>query len=130
MSCTSTVCCTQEQLSFRRYECAAIRYVSEHLCGSCFFFMQLRMLHGLKGCMMPWILPMTEVYLLFYQSALQTFVDFNKFLQRANPLIPIICDQMNAFITKLASKLLPVAAIKAAKGDLCTLIYIYKEKVH
>ena len=42
------------------------------------------------------VLPMTEVYLLFYQSALQTFFKFNKFLQREDPLIPIICQQMDS----------------------------------
>ena len=61
--------------------------------------------------------PMTEIYLLFYESALQTFIKFNTFLQREDPLIPIICEQMDSFLTKLASKFVPVCAITAANGD-------------
>ena len=33
-------------------------------------------------------IPITELYLLFYQSALQVFLHFNMFLQREDPLIP------------------------------------------
>ena len=74
------------------------------------------------------MLPMTEIHLLFYQSALQTFVHFNKFLQREDPLISVMCEQMNSFLTKLASKFLPVSTIKAAKGDFSLLHY--KEQKH
>ncbi len=70
---------------------------------------------------------MTEVY-LFYQPALQTFVHFNKFLQREDPLIPIICAQMEPFLTKLASKFLAVSTIKAAKGDFYVLKYKEREQ--
>ena len=38
-----------------------------------------------------------EIYLLFYESVLQTFVHFNKFLQREDPLIPNIREQMDSF---------------------------------
>ena len=48
--------------------------------------------------------PITEVYLLFYESVLQTFINFNKFLQREDPLIPVISKQMSSFLTKLAEK--------------------------
>jgi len=41
--------------------------------------------------------PVTELYLLFYQSALQVFLQFNMFLQRKDPLIPIIHKQMMSF---------------------------------
>ena len=45
--------------------------------------------------------PMTEVFLLFYQASLQPFISMNKFLQRDDPLIPIMADQMNNFLKKL-----------------------------
>ena len=50
--------------------------------------------------------PITEVHLLFYQSALQTFVHFNMFLQREDSLIPVIYKQIISFLTKIASKFL------------------------
>ena len=49
------------------------------------------------------------------------------FLQREDPLIAVIYEQMNSFLTKLASKFVPVAAIKAANGDFSSLNYREKE---
>ena len=73
--------------------------------------------------------PTTEVDLLFFtKSALRSFVHFNKFLQREDPLIPVICEQMESFLTKLASKFLPVSSIKAAKGDFHALKYMEREQ--
>ena len=60
---------------------------------------------------------MTEVYLLFYQSSLQAFIQFNMFLQREDPIIPVVYDQTTSFLQKLASKFHTVAAIKEANGD-------------
>ena len=60
--------------------------------------------------------PMTEIHLLFYQSALQVFVHFNMFLQREDPLIPVIHDEMIKFITKLTSKFMPATAIQEVMG--------------
>jgi hypothetical protein len=57
--------------------------------------------------------PVTEVYLLFYQSALQCFINFNKFLQGEDPLIPIIYEQMVSFLQKLASMFVKVATLKS-----------------
>ena len=45
------------------------------------------------------------------------------FLQREDPLIPVLYDQMVYFLTKLAGKFLPVAAIRAAEGDFYTTQY-------
>lgn len=70
---------------------------------------------------------MTEIHLLFYQAVLQLFVHFNMFLQREDPLIPIIYKQMNSFLTKLAGKFLPVSSIRGAKGDFFNLKYQEKE---
>lgn len=66
---------------------------------------------------------MTEIHLLFYQSVLQLFIHFNMFLQREDPLIPVLYDQMVSFLTKLAGKFLPVAAIREAEGDFYTIEY-------
>lgn len=119
-SCAHAVCCTPKLLSFRRYYnflCASFdnNYV---LCtcvdNSAPRFQRLNALFSM---------PMTEVHLLFYQSVLQVFVHFNMFLQREDPLIPVIFEQMNSFLTKLASKFLPIAAIRAADEDFFTLKY-------
>ena len=72
----------------------------------------------------------TELYLLFYQSALQTFVNFNKFLQREDPLLPVFCEQMNSFLNKLASKFVTVAKMKAANKNFLDLQYKGKENQH
>ena len=67
--------------------------------------------------------PITEVYLLFYQSALQTFVHFNMFLQREDSLIPVIFKQMVTFLTKLAGKFVLTSAINTARGNFLSLTY-------
>ena len=51
---------------------------------------------------------------MFYQAVLQVFVAFNKFLQREEPLIHIIIEQMRSFLKKLLGKFVSVSAIKAA----------------
>ena len=58
--------------------------------------------------------PITEVCLLFYQAALQLFITFNKFLQREDPLIHVITEQMSSSMKKLLAKFVTVSAIKAA----------------
>lgn len=65
--------------------------------------------------------PMTEVYLFFYEAVLQAFIHFNKFLQREDPLIPVISDQINSFLRKIASKFLTVDNIKATNEDFTRL---------
>ena len=49
--------------------------------------------------------PFLELHLLFYQSVLQVFITFNKWLQGDSPLIPCLDSQMNEFLTKLSRKL-------------------------
>lgn len=70
--------------------------------------------------------PVTEVYLLFYQSALQGFISFNKFLQREDPIIPVIYDQMLSFLKKLGSKFIKVSTLKDAfkDGDIQAFPYM------
>lgn len=72
--------------------------------------------------------PMTEICLLFYEAVLQTFVHFNLFLQREDPLIPIINEQIHTFLRKLASKFVSVDTIKAVGEDFTELQYNFKDK--
>ena len=61
---------------------------------------------------------MTEIYLLFYQSALQIFIQLNQFLQRGDPLIGAVSQalqRLQRFQQLLASKFIPPATVKAAK---------------
>ena len=67
--------------------------------------------------------PMTEVYLFFYHAALQTFVHFNQFLQREDPIISLVAQQIQSFLLKLVGKFLSAVVIRAAKSDLPTIGY-------
>ena len=44
--------------------------------------------------------PMTEVYLLFYQSVLPTFMHTNLLLQREDPSIFLVADTIRSFLKK------------------------------
>ena len=61
--------------------------------------------------------PLSEVYLMFYQAALQMFMHFNKFLQREDPLIPVLNSQINGFLKKLFGRFIILAAIQAVDKD-------------
>ena len=56
---------------------------------------------------------------MFYQAALQVFVHFNKFLQREDPLIPVLNSQINGFLKKLFGRfiIIKLAAIQAVDKD-------------
>ena len=60
--------------------------------------------------------PMTEVFLFFYQYALQKFVNFNKCLQREEPLISRLHDQIQQFLKMIACKFLQIDFV--ANGDM------------
>ena len=60
--------------------------------------------------------PMTELYLLFFQSSIVTFTNFNKFLQREEPLIYSIYDHMQTFMNKLAGKFMKPNVIQELKN--------------
>ena len=66
--------------------------------------------------------PLTEVYLLFFQSSLQVFVAFNKFLQREDSILPVLAVQMKSFLTKLFGRFVTVTAIRNA-DDIFALDY-------
>ena len=74
---------------------------------------------------------MTEVYLIFYQASLQLFVTFNKFLQREDPIIGVILQQMKSFIKKLLGRFVKVSIIKAAEeatdSDITSVDYVNVE---
>ena len=57
--------------------------------------------------------PITEVYLLFYQSVLPLFTHFNLLLQREDPCIHILHSQCMELLRKLLVKFVRVAVIKA-----------------
>ena len=59
---------------------------------------------------------MTEVYLLFLQSALQEFVSFNKFLQREDSVLPVLLQQIESFMNKLFGRFLTVSVIRNAES--------------
>ena len=65
---------------------------------------------------------MTEVYLLFFQAALQLFISFNKFLQREDPLIPVVSEQMGSFLKKLFGKFVTISAVRDA-ADITSVQY-------
>ena len=48
--------------------------------------------------------PMSEIYLMFFQSAIALLTNFNRFLQREDPLIYLMHAQMEKFLNKLAVK--------------------------
>ena len=56
--------------------------------------------------------PMTEMYLLFYESVLCTFTHVNLFLQREDPSIYLVDDAIRAFLKKLLSKFVTLQAIR------------------
>ena len=60
--------------------------------------------------------PMTELYLLFFQSSIVTFTNFNKFLQREEPLIYSIYDHIQTPMNKLASKFIKPNVIQDLKN--------------
>ena len=58
--------------------------------------------------------PMTEIYLLFFQSVLPTFTHFNMFLQREDPCIHLVYGQCVSLLQKLLGKFVKIRAMKAA----------------
>ena len=64
--------------------------------------------------------PISEVYLFFYEAALQIFMHVNKFLQREDPIIPVVHGQLITFLKKLLGKFIKPMAIKAvSENNIC-----------
>ena len=55
--------------------------------------------------------PMTEIYLLFFQSVLPTFNRFNLFLQREEPSIFLVADGIQSFLKSLLGRFLTIESI-------------------
>ena len=60
--------------------------------------------------------PITEVYLLFLQLALQIFVNLNLFLQREEPLTGAINSSLTRFLKLLACKFISPGIVKASSS--------------
>ena len=58
---------------------------------------------------------MTEVYQSFYQAVRPCFTNFNKLLQREEPLIHKLCDSQQRFMSKLASRFINPSVIQNHK---------------
>lgn len=67
--------------------------------------------------------PINEVYLLFYQSVLQLFKNTNMFLQREDPIIPVLNDQLIKFVKNLLGKFVKISAIRNASSDITLVEY-------
>ena len=69
--------------------------------------------------------PMTEVYLLFFQSLMPCFSHANQFLQREEPLIHILQPELLNLLKKILGKLVKVAVIShcLSGGTLVSVDY-------
>ena len=56
---------------------------------------------------------MAELYLLFFESSIITFTNFNKFLHREEPLISSVYYHMQTFMNTLAIKFIKPNAKKS-----------------
>ena len=72
--------------------------------------------------------PMTEVYLLFYESVLPTFTHINLLLLREDPNIYLVADAIRSFLRKFLSRFLTFHAIKSV--DDITLVDFQDETNH
>eukprot|EP00794_Sanderia_malayensis_P013387 gene13387-14760_t len=109
-----------------------IKYIStQWLCSERCFNRELRKYNGLRSYFLSenekdkrflrlseaFSNTMTEFYLMFFQAALPTFTNFNKFLQTEEPLIQCLHDEMQNFMNKLASKFVKPEIIRKLKDD-------------
>ena len=50
--------------------------------------------------------PMTEVYLYFFQAALQPYIALNLFMQRDDCVLPLLYEKFHTFVQSLSGKFL------------------------
>ena len=62
--------------------------------------------------------PITEVYLLFFQTIFPLFTRFNKLLHRDNPVIYLLYSQMTIFLKQLMTRFIKPQVIVAAVEDM------------
>ena len=65
--------------------------------------------------------PITEVYLLFYQSVFPLFTRFNKLLQRDDPVTYLLYSQMTTFFKRLMTRFIKPEVIVAAGEDITNI---------
>ena len=65
--------------------------------------------------------PMSEIYVMFFQSAIAMLTNFNRFLQREDPLIYLMHTQMETFLNKLAVKFIRPEKVMEHKEKFGTL---------
>ena len=66
--------------------------------------------------------PMTVVYLFFYQSVLQIFVQLNLFLQKKEPLIGSVSASLKRFLQLLTRMFIHPATVKVTSvNNLCLI---------
>ena len=61
--------------------------------------------------------PLIEVYLLFYQASLPCFTNFNKFLQREDPVVYHLHEKQQCFMHKLASRFIKPQVIQKLQSE-------------
>ena len=64
---------------------------------------------------------MNEIYLMFFQSAIALLINFNRFLQREDPLIYLMHTQMETFLNELAVKFIRPEKVMEHKEKFGTL---------
>ena len=67
--------------------------------------------------------PMTELYLMFFQSILPVFTHANRFLQREEPLIHVLHPQLTNLLKKIYSNFIKPSVIADCIRDLPSLKY-------
>ena len=60
---------------------------------------------------------------MFYQAAIQVFVAFNKFLQREDPIICVLLNEMKSILKKAVWEIVKVNTIKCATEDITLIAY-------
>uniref|UniRef100_H3BH34 HAT C-terminal dimerisation domain-containing protein n=1 Tax=Latimeria chalumnae TaxID=7897 RepID=H3BH34_LATCH len=67
--------------------------------------------------------PITEVYLMFFQHVFPLFTNLNKLLQREEPLIYLVFQEMQKFLKKILGKFVTAEAIVQGGSDLSKVDY-------
>ena len=70
--------------------------------------------------------PMTEIYLMFYQSVLPVFTQLSLFLQREEPCVHLVKSQIMTFIQNLLEKFVKISKIKES-DNLADVDYLSEE---
>ena len=69
--------------------------------------------------------PLTEAFLLFYQSVTPVFTELNLLLQRESPCIHLLRESMMSMLQKLLGRFVTVSAMESSS---CVLTVLFEEK--